>query len=644
MSTRLGLWLLLAAAGWGFAFWIYARRELPVRGRRLLALLRGGSLAVVLLLLLDLTLPGRAGSGRSWILLDTSPSMAVPQGDAEVRVPEDRALLALDRADDAEVATFGSPVAVLPPGWRPGGDGSPPDRALDSRLAPALTRALEGGASQVRILTDLRMEDPVEVEALLRSARIPVTFQDLGGDLSNVGVASVDLPAAARAGSEIQGEVVLFGAAPAPVRLVLQMGDTPAWDTTLVLDGGGRRSVPVRLRAPDAAGPVPVRVRVLTEGDGHAGDDARTRVLEVDPDAGELVLVSWLPDWEPRFLLPVLAEVTGLRAQGYLRVGADRFMTMGGPVTFLAGAEVAAALEEARVGVLHGFPEEVPAVWDRARSRAPRLMVIPAGGGPGGQGGEWYVATEIPPSPLAGELAGLPVLGLPPLLGRRDGRYPGTPALVVQMGGRGDPVPAVVLAETPDGRRVEAVAHGFWRWAFRDGTPRELYRRLWSGAAGWLLAGGGPELREVGMAPFRNVVRPGEAVAWRAGPAAGGSVSLRFEASGEAGTAPGQVLSVDSLGRTTAAAPVAAGVYRWEAEVTEGPGRGVAAAGLLVVEEADLDLLPSRAVHLTELSTAGDPQREPGSRRPLRTHPLPYLLLLGLLTAEWVVRRRTGLR
>lgn len=642
MTTRLGLWLLLAAAGWGFSFWVYARRELPVRGRRLLALLRGASFAVVFLMLLDLSVPGLGGGARAWVLLDTSPSMAVPQGDSGAAPLEEGALAALDRPGVAEVATFGSPVAPLGGGWRPGDEPAP---ALDSRLGPALTRALEAGASQVRILTDLRVEDPVEVEALLRSARVPVVFQDLGGDLTNVGIASVDLPSSARAGSVVAGEVVLFGTARAPVHLVLRVGEAPVWDTTLGLEGPGRRSVPVRLTAPESAGPVAVRAQVVTEGDGHGGDDVRTRVLEVDPDAGELVLASWTPDWEPRFLLPVLAEVTGLRAQGYLRVGPDRFMTMNGPVAFLTGAEVAASVQEARMGVLHGFPDELPEMWSRARERAPRLVVLPAGGG---EGGEWYVSTEVPPSPLAGELAGLPVLGLPPLLGQRAGRAPGTPALLLQQGGRGEPVAALQLEETSRGRRVDALAHGFWRWAFRDGAPRELYRRLWSGAAGWLLAGGGPEVREVGIAPSRNVVRPGERVAWRAGPAAGGSLSLRLRESGDPDTGiegeAGDLLPVDSLGRATVTAPAEAGVYRWRAEVAEGPGLGVIAAGLLVVEDADLDLLPARAVHLTELGLTDGPAAEAGTRRPLRTHPFSYLLLLALLTGEWVVRRRTGLR
>ena len=39
---------------------------------------------------------------------------------------------------------------------------------------------------------------------------------------------------------------------------------------------------------------------------------------------------------------------------------------------------------------------------------------------------------------------------------------------------------------------------------------------------------------------------------------------------------------------------------------------------------------------------AGGAAGPPG--RPLRTHPLPFLIVLVLMCAEWVLRRRRGLR
>lgn len=650
MTARLVLWILLAAGGWGFSLWVYARRELPVRGRRGLALLRGGSLAVVLLLLLDPGLPGRTGPRGGWVLVDTSPSMMVPQGEAGSTAPP--ASSGLGEYGEARVASFGSPVTRLPTGWS--GDGDPPG-AWDSRLAPALTLALESGASHVRVVTDLRLDDPVEVEAILRDAPVPVVFRDLGGPVTNVGVEELHLPGAARAGSEVQGSATLFGAVPGPVSLALLLDGAAVWDTTLVLDGPGRTRVPVRLTAPGSAGPAAVSVRLLSEGDVHPGDDVRSRILEVDPVSGELVVVSWMPDWEPRFLLPVLEEVTGLRGQGYLRVGQDRFITMNGEVAFADGAEVAAALGQARLAVVHGLPADAGSPWAGVLARVPRLLVLPAGAAPGGEAGEWYLSAEVPPSPLAGEVAGVPALGLPPLLGRRppesprSGSVPGTAVLLLQRGGQGESVPALILREASDGtRRVEALAYGFWRWGFRDGPARELYRRLWSGAAGWLLAANAGGMGATGLVPSRSVMGPGEEVAWRAGGAAGATLSVAFTpriggSAGPSPPAPGSPVTVpvDSMGRAQVRVPDVPGVYRWDAR--SGGEAAEEAAGLLVVESADVDLLPPRAVHLPGLAVAAG-EEAPGDGRPLRTHPVPYLLLLGLLTAEWAVRRRSGLR
>lgn len=640
MTTRLGLWLLLSAAGFAYAFWVYRRRELPVRARTPMALLRGGSLMLVLLLLLDLPVPWRAVATREWTLLDASASMRVPQGD-DARLPLVRALEARSRGGEALL--FGSPVHPLADGT-PGMDDIP--EADDSRLAPALTRALEAGASRVTVLTDLRLQDPVEVAAAVRGARVPVTFEDLGGAVVNGGVEAVVLPSAARAGEEVTGEAALFGAPPAGTRLVVEVGGAPVWDTVVAGDPG-RVRVPFSFSAPDSAGPVAVTVRLQGEGDVHPHDDARTAILEVDPDAGELVLVSWTPDWEPRFLLPVLEEVTGLRGQGYLRVGEDRFMTMNGPVDFADGKEVAAALEEARLAVAHGFPSPAPQGFARALERAPRLLTLPGSAGPGARRGEWYLSAQVPPSPLAGEIAGLPLLGLPPLLGYRADAAGegGTPLLHLQLSARGEAVPGLLLRETPERRRVEATAHGFWRWGFRPGPARELYRRLWSGAAGWLLAGGA--LREVGMAPLATAAAPGEALGWRAGPAAGGRLAVAFapaEPEGAGGALTPDTVPVDSLGRARIPAPAAPGLYRWTAAAVEGPGEGRTGEGLLVVQTAELDLLPPRATDLLELRGGTGEAARSGGGRPLRTHPLPYLLLLGFLFAEWVVRRRTGLR
>ncbi|MDT8341806.1 MAG: hypothetical protein RQ751_09865 [Longimicrobiales bacterium] len=642
-TVTFALWLPLAAGAGAYAWWCYFRRETPVRGRTGMALLRAASLALLLLLLLDPALPGREGAGVEWTLLDVSPSMDVPQGP-EGETPRHRSGVTApgERSGDpppSKPVTGTSDPAAIPFGGALG---------EGSRLAPALARALERGAPAVHVVTDLRLDDPVEVEALLRQAAVPVRFDDLGGPVVNAGVAGLTLPAWGRAGEEVEAEVQVFGTAPDPVAVTVEVRveGGARWDTLVAPGSGGERRIPLRIRLPDAPGPVALRARVVVPGDAHPGDDALTRVVQVGPPPGAIVLVSWQPDWEPRFLLGVLAEVTGLPARGFLRVGPDRFLTTdGGEV--MSAAEVAVELEEARLAVVHRPPAEPGPAFARALERTPRLLRLPRTDGPDAGRGEWYLAPGLPPSPVAGELAGLPLAGLPPLSGViREGEA-NTPVLLLvpPAGDDADARPALLLYDTPGGRRAEARAGGFWRWAIREGPSRELYRRLWSGVAAWLLSDGIAPVRDVGLAPVEPVVAPGAPVAWRAGPAAAGTLRVRLASGDPAVPPPAEArLSVDSLGRAAQPAPTAPGLYRWEAEVLTGPAPGTAATGILVVEAHDVDLLPVRALHLAEVAQAASAPSSAPARRPLRGHPAPYLLLLGLLAAEWVARRRSGLR
>ncbi len=640
MTTRLGIWVLLSLLGWAYAVWVYRRRELPVRSWGLLALLRGTVLAVVLLLLLDLELPGSARALPAWTLVDVSPSMAL--GSAGATGTDSVRTLLGPGVERAPLITFGEPVRVFPQGLA--GEALPV--ATDSRMTPAVVRALESGASGLRILTDLRVSDPVEVAAALRSAPVPVEVVDVGRPMANAGIAELDLPVSVDRDEAVEGAVTVFAETPVEVRLTLGRfpgTGPPLLDTTLVVEAGGRVRVPVRIPAVEATGPVAVVAGVSREGDVQPLDDRMTRIVEVDPAEGRLVLVSWTPDWEPRFLLPVLGEVTGLPVQGYLRVGEDRFLTMTGDPRAVPLAEVVTAVDDARVVVVHGLGARGAPVLEAAVARAPRLLRFAADAQP--QPGEWYAAPDLPASPVAGELAGVSLVGLPPLTARiAAASSAGAPVLDVQRGGSGEPVPGLTL-DAAGGRRVASVwARGFWQWGFRAGEARDTYRRLWSGVAGWLLAGGG-DLREAGLAPVRTVIGPGEPLAWRAGPAAGGRIVVTTGPD-SAGAGPGatDTLAVDSLGRTGLPAPERPGRYRWRAEVVDGPGEGRVRTGLLVVEAPALDLQPARAVSLLDATGRPPDDAGTGSGRPLRTHPLPYVLLLLLLTAEWMGRRRSGLR
>jgi hypothetical protein len=102
------------------------------------------------------------------------------------------------------------------------------------------------------------------------------------------------------------------------------------------------------------------------------------------------------------------------------------------------------------------------------------------------------------------------------------------------------------------------------------------------------------------------------------------------------------VLTVPSTGALTTA-PLPPGTYWYSATA---PAReGEAAEGVFDVEAHTDELrhVPQGALtSVTPVEREGS-EEEPG-RRPLRTHPLPYLVLIGFLCGEWIGRRRKGLR
>ena len=210
----LALGILMAGAG-GFAAWIYVRRELLIPGRGLLGAIRGSILVLVLLLLWDPRLPGGRGNGTSegsWVLLDASASMSAGASEGD-----DNWTVALERA--VELAETGTQVLVF---------GETPQivalESLDtllplasaSRLAPALARVAEAGARAVTVLSDLRLDDPVEAELTVGRSAVGVRIEQSGGAVRNAGVARFELPPRAESGTPLSVGIALFSEGTVP--------------------------------------------------------------------------------------------------------------------------------------------------------------------------------------------------------------------------------------------------------------------------------------------------------------------------------------------------------------------------------------------------------------------------------------------
>jgi len=667
--------LLLAVAAVAFAAWVYRRWEPPVKGGSALAAVRAAALVLLLLLIWnpDVPLPGSAGpAGGPVVLLDVTRSMGAV--DVEGGIAWDRALQragVLER-EGAQVLHFGAP----PPGSLPEEElaGGGPVGSQDL-LAPALERVAELGVRSVTLLSDLRVRDPLP--AARSAARLGLTLrvEEVARPVRNAGIAEVELPASVAREDSVPVTLVLFGDAAGggdSVRVEIREEERLVAEVGAILPPPGREArVALDLPPPSASGQLRYTFRTHLQDDGFPDDDLRVRYLRVDAREGGVVLLSLRPDWEPRFLLPLLGDVTGLPTRGYLRLGEGGYLAMGSGEEGAAPApleEVQQAVRTADLLVVHGADGSAPGWLLEAAGEAVRLLVLPrdrVGASLGGVSvtgpvpGEWSPVSELPSSPLMGELAGVALEGLPPLSGILPLVDPGALPVPIrlQRAGRGVEEAALVLVEEGRRRRVVTLASGFWRWGFREGTSRDAYRRLWAGVGGWLL-GNEPLVAGAGIRPTSWVLPREGAIVWQAPALAGEALALEVRRDVE-GDGPGEVVldtvvTVPGSG-TFATPPLPPGAYRYrgeqrgdpEGEGIQDPGEGgmEVGSGRFDVEAYVPELIPVPATLEEAVAEAAAEGLRPGSpRHPLRSHPLPFLLILGLLCGEWIGRRRQGLR
>lgn len=626
------------------AFQLYRVRELPVRGRMLFASLRAATAALVVVLFVNPDLPSGGSSAGPALVIDASRSMSA---GSTGETPEVRA--------EAELEGFPEAVALAP-----------------TDLAGAVASAVEGGADRVVVVTDLRAPDGVALRAVAAESPVPIEVRDVGGELSNAGVSAFELPERGRPGSEIEAVVRLHATSTDPVEVFVAIGaDTLARATAIPGAPGTERSVPLRFGLPetnDEAPPVLVlRAGVVRSGDTFDADDTRLGVVALDDPAGGIVAVSWTPDWEFRSLLPLLDEVAGLPVTGFFALGEGRWLRASGAPGVVESTDVRSALARAEMALLHAPPAEDPSGVLATAARVPRRLVLAARGpfelageplGPV-QPGEWFVAADLPASPIAADLAGLELLGLPPLHATRLGAASGPSPLELQRGGSGAPVPAFDLVAEEGERIAVARAEGFWRWAQRDGAPRELYRRLWSGITGWLLE---PDAttRAAGFGPDVDAALPSTTIPVVGAPSSRIALEWRRADAGDAadgGSSDDAVVRVDTVtlaadGRGAAEGFDTAGAYRWtasavEPETPEGDSATAAVTlGTVVVQPGGDEFRPARDLALPDdvASLAADRRPRSAGGTPLREHPGPWIALVLLLSAEWIGRRRSGLR
>lgn len=587
-----------------------------------------------------------AGSDPRWVVLDGSRSM-----EAEAQTGQG-ALWDLAVARATELAAQGYRILLVEDqprvvtaealtGRRPGGS--------VSAMTEALTVVAEAGGQDVRLLTDRRISDPLGVSDAGRRLGLSVQIEELPEAAPNLGLDALAIPPAVESGGEavvafdVRGEAVSDSVT---VSLTLD-GLEVAREVVTAPQGGGVTRVEMEVRIPRGSGNRRLVV-ALEDKDGFPYDDQRVGLLRVDPEETGVFVVGFRPDWEPRYLFPLLREVTGLPSQGFLRIGPDRFAPLDGVNRESIDAEgIYRRIERAQLVVLTGVDESVGRALGPRLGRVGRLLLIPAD--PSGaalvglnaapaSGGEWYIG-PVPPSPIAGGISGLVGEDLPPIGSLMRLREPsGVVGLTVQTQGAGQPAPALVLQTRGNARTVTALARGTWRWASRGGPAEEDYRRLWSSVAGWLLADA-PSGSGLGVRPVESIQQLGPAQSWFARGHEGDSLTITVR-DGSGGVVVDTVLMVSEAGAFQLA-PLPVGEYTYTASAT---AEAAPLTGRFEVEGFTDEML-KRPVDEARLRVVGSGSRGSTSgRRPFRTSPLPYLLILAILCMEWAGRRRLGLR
>ena len=649
-----GLLVLVACAAVAIVGWAYGAREERVAGRIGPAALRAGA---VFLILGGLALPALRGGAAEVpervVLLDASRSMTLPvragggsdaAGGGSVPSRLDSALALLPSLAPDRAYLFGdNPVPARPDsleGLVAGHDAS--------RLEPALRAVRLGGADSVWVVTDGDVDDRAAAVETAEALGLGVREIRVADQTPRVGLAEVRMPERARAGDTVRVALAFragAGATPDSVSLRLERdGDVVA--SIRVPRPAARRTGRAELAfvPREDGGPGWRRYEaVVTEpADPFGVSDRLGAWVEVSEAAAGAIIVSTVPDWEARFLVPALDRLVLGGARGYLRLTDGRFLEMGAAPRIVEAPGVRVAVEGSRLLVVQATPEELPAWLAEALEAHPRTLFLAAGAGDvpgtgsrltGPLPGEWYPSGPVPASPASALLAEADLDLLPPVRELYAVEPPGRwSAINANRNRRGEGRPLLTAAEAGGRRWAVAAASDWWRWALRGGDPRRVYEGVFSGVVGWLTEDATPRLVSLVRSPA-----VGQPPVWSIRP---GSADVRIRLFDETGA--------EVWGDSAAAPPpevigpaLPPGLF--EAVVTAtGPDGPVALRRPIEVATNPAEYLPGPVADPLAIA-ARAVARSPMDVRPPR--PVwPFLLAVCLLCAEWVWRHRIGLR
>lgn len=597
-------WLIAIGAGVAFALLQYGWRRthqgpLCVTA----AILRVIAATLVVALLLDAP-SGPAQPVRSWGALDISQSM----------VREDSALWrgALDSVRAAQPEStlwFGDSTRT--------GRNQPAPIDTRTELRPLADRALAAGHPIV-LVTDGELSDADAVAALPAGSRLVVLARPAASDAT---VISAEIPRAVVAGDTVLAQVTVgagTAGAGAGALIIRVDGRESARVGIDALPAFGTHRVEMRFTMSGPPGPAVVQAIVAVQGDRVARNDTLSIAVDRSRSASA-VFVSTSPDFDSRAALGLLRGALALPARGFLRV-APGMWRVDGSLAPVTEAEVRAALRDAPIAILHGDSSVFGA--PRSMTAAPLALLVPISD----TTAEWYVA-GTPTSPLTPAFAGVAWDSLPPLLIGGDAPKGAWTALEASPGRTGAPRAVVVGTDSPR-RSVTVVGSGFWRWQFRGGSSADAFAAFWGGIFDWLA---GERADKRAAIPDAGSFRSGDAIRWRRGGAADSVVPIVLARLNEPSRRDTLTLRFGPGATVVESPSLESGVY----EVTMRGGSAILAVN------ASSEWLPRQVRLRSGPIHGGSPV---GTQPRLRDLLWIYVLIVGALCAEWLLRRRIGMR
>ena len=599
-------WLVAVGAGVIAGALQYASPAASVARRVVPALLRAGAVALLVALVRDASV-GRARSVAPFAAIDNSASWLRGRKDSAWSEARRRAL-----------ATGADSVFLFGDSVRPAGAAGTAPGDLGSAVRPIVDRALAAGRP-LAVFTDGELDDADALSALPAGSRVDVVETPPRADVALV---SIDAPRSALGGDTMEvrvGAVAGSAGSRAGTITLALAGETVATAPFDSLPPYGERSVALRVHVPARSETAVLRATLATAQDAEARNDTVAVALEISATPAA-VFVSTAPDYDARFTLGVLRGSLSIPTRGFLRVARGQWRA-DGTLAPVPEADVRAAVRAAPLVIIHGDSSVFGPPVQLARGSV--ALIVP----PADHGVEWY-PTTAPPSPIAPALSAVRWDSLPPIevaASLPTGEWEG---LETRRARRFERRVPIVGTERPR-RRVTVAAAGFWRWHFRGGEGADAYAALWGSIFDWLAAGRGDPRAAV---PAEGVTRAGEPVRWRRGISAADSTSVAVLVRRNGPAREDSVTLRWPRGATIAeSAPLAPGVY----DVRTRGGSAV-----LVVNAAREWIPRAPSVRAGVVGSRPLASSAPSIRRSA----WPFVAILVLLCAEWLLRRRAGMR